>query len=772
MTRNQRFSQFGLLFSVLLLSTCMAGYLSAQSASPLNEPRIEARVDALLKQMTLEEKVNQLVQRAADSEPAEVVKGGGWEGVAARGEVGSLFNLTDPARVNAIQKAAVEKSRLHIPILFGLDVIHGFRTDFPVPLGMSTTWDPVLVEKASRVAAQEASAAGVRWTFSPMVDIARDARWGRIVEGAGEDPYLGSLLARAYVRGYQGPRLDAPGSIAACAKHYVAYGAAEGGRDYNTVDISDRTLRGVYLPPFHAAVEAGVATVMSAFNPLNGVPASANGYTIKQILKGEWKFQGFVVSDWTSVAELIPHGIALDGETAARKAFLAGVDMDMVDGLYTNLVKLVRSGAVPESALDDAVRRILRVKFALGLFEHPYAPEGNAPADIPAASRELARTVAEESFVLLKNQAPSGGAPALPIGANVHSLALIGPLADDAADMLGPWATARANAQDVVTLRAALAERAATSRFKLVYAQGTEIWGDAESGFAEAVDAASQADLVVMALGEDDSSSGEAGSRAHLDLPGNQQKLLEAVAATGKPIVLVLFNGHPLALTPVAPKASALVEAWFPGTEAGPALARVLFGDTDFSGRLTVSLPRAVGQEPLYYNAFSTGRPPEGIDLSHRPMNPEERYHSRYFDEQNSPLFPFGFGLSYTEFSYSPVTLSAGKLSASETNAGKARPLEVSAEVKNVGDRPGTDVVQLYIRQQGTSVERPGRELKGFQRVTLGPGESKRVAFKLGREELKFWNLEMKDVLEPARVTVWIAPNSAAGSEVQFEVTK
>jgi len=446
--------------------------------------------------------------------------------------------------------------------------------------------------------------------------------------------------------------------------------------------------------------------------------------------------------------------------------------MDMVDGLYTNLVKLVRSGAVPESAVDDAVRRILRVKFALGLFEHPYAPEGNAPADIPAASRDLARTVAEESFVLLKNQALSGGAPTLPIDSNVHSLALIGPLADDAADMLGPWATARANAQDVVTLRAALAERAATSRFKLVYARGTEIWGDSESGFAEAVDAASQADLVVMALGEDDSSSGEAGSRAHLDLPGNQQKLLEAVAATGKPIVLVLFNGHPLALTRVAPKVRALVEAWFPGTEAGPALARVLFGDTDFNGRLTVSLPRAVGQEPLYYNAFNTGRPPEGIDLSHRPINPEERFHSRYFDEQNSPLFPFGFGLSYTKFSYSPLTLSVARISASEMNAGKARPLKVSAEVKNFGDRPGTEVVQLYIRLQGTSVERPLRELKGFQRVTLGPGVSKRVEFTLGREELKFWNLEMKDVVEPARVTVWIAPSSVAGSEAQFEIMK
>jgi beta-glucosidase len=772
MNRNKRFSRSGLLAAVPLFFLCMVSYLFAQGASPLNDPRIEARVEALLKQMTLEEKVNQLIQSTAVPEPPEVTQRGGWEGVAARGEVGSLINVTDPAQVNAIQKAAVEKSRLHIPILFGLDVIHGFRTGFPVPLGMSATWDPALVEKVARAAAQEASAAGVRWTFSPMVDIARDARWGRIVEGAGEDPYLGSVLARAYVRGYQGSKLDAPGSLAACAKHYVAYGAAEGGRDYNTVDISDRTLRGVYLPPFHAAVEAGAATVMSAFDSLNGVPASANAYTLKRILKGEWKFPGFVVSDWSSVAELIPHGIALDGETAARKAFLAGVDMDMVDGLYVNLVKLVRSGAVPESALDEAVRRILRVKFALGLFEHPYALEASAPAEIPAATRELARTVAEESFVLLKNDALSGGAPALPVGSNVHTLALIGPLADDAADMLGPWATARANPQDVVTLRAALAERAAAGGFKLVYAQGTEIWGDSETGFAEAVSAASQADLVVMALGEDDASSGEAGSRAHLGLPGNQKKLVEAVAATGKPVVLVLFNGHPLALTYVAPKVTALVEAWFPGIEAGPALARVLFGETDFSGRLTVSMPRAVGQEPLYYNAFNTGRPADGIDLSHRPTTPEERYHSRYIDELNSPLFPFGFGLSYTKFSYSPLTLSAARISAAELNAGKGRPLEVSAEVKSLGDRPGTEVVQLYIRQQGTSVVRPVRELKAFERVTLDPGETKRVEFTLGREQLKFWNLEMKDVVEPARVTVWIGPSSVEGPQVQFEITK
>jgi beta-glucosidase len=772
MTQLKRLSRGRLFACTFVIFILMARPVSAQAPAQLEDPKIEARVDVLLQQMTLEDKVHQLLQYVGSVVPPEVAQSGGWEGVAARGEVGSLFGMTDPVAINKIQTAAVEKSRLHIPIIFGLDVIHGFHTDFPVPLALAATWDPALVEKVSRAAAEESYAAGVRWTFSPMVDIARDARWGRIVEGAGEDPYLGSAMARAYVRGYQGTRLDAPGSIAACAKHYVAYGGAEGGRDYNTVDMSDRTLRDVYLPPFHAAVEAGAPTLMSAFNPLNGVPASANAYTLKQILKGGWKFQGFVVSDYTAVAELIPHGIALDGATAARKAFLAGVDMDMVDGLFANLTKMVQSGSVPETSIDDAVRRILRVKFALGLFDHPYPTRRDTSMVVPSSTRKLARTAAEESFVLLKNDAVGGGSPALPIGSGVHTLALIGPLADDAEDMLGPWAAADARPNEVVTLRGALRECARTSQIKLVYAKGTEVWGESESGFAEAVDAARQADVVLMALGEDAAASGEAGSRAHLNLPGNQQKLLEAVASTGKPIVLVLFNGHPLALTQAAPKAAALVEAWFPGYEAGPALTETLLGNVDFSGRLTVSLPRAVGQEPLYYNAFNTGRPADGIDLSKRPVNSEQRFHSRYFDEQNSALYPFGYGLSYAKFSFSAVKLSANTISASEVNGGSAAPLMVSAEVRNTGDRPGTAVAELYIREQGTSVERPARELKGFERVALDPGESKQVEFTLGRDELKFWNIDMKDVVEPARVTVWVGPSSVEGSQAQFEITK
>jgi beta-glucosidase len=748
--------------------------LPAQSAGgALSDPRIEARADALVKQMTLEEKVGQLIQRTAFG--GATGPGGGSSSMseaAAKGELGSLFNLIDPANINAVQKAAVEKSRLHIPVLFGLDVIHGFRTTFPVPLAMAATWDPALIEHAARVAAEETSAAGVRWTFSPMVDIARDARWGRIVEGAGEDPYLGSAVARAYVRGYQGERLDAPDSIAACVKHFVGYGAAEGGREYNTVDMSERTLRQIYLPPFRAAVDAGTATLMSAFNSLNEVPATANQFTLTEILRKEWKFRGLVVSDYTAVQELIAHGIALDAATAARKALLAGVDMDMVDGAYENLVQLVRSGSVPEAVVDEAVRRVLRVKLALGLFENPYVKETPRSETIQPEYLEGARTLAEKSFVLLKNDPEAGGATVLPIDSKVKAIALVGPLADSARDMLGPWPTAASSPKDVVTLRAALTERAGKNGIKLLYAHGTDIWGESEAGFAEAASVARQADLVVMALGEDAESSGEAGSRAHLGLPGNQEQLLDAVSATGKPVVVVLFSGRPLALVAALPHMAALLEAWFPGVQAGPGLVRTLFGDVNPSGKLTVTFPRTVGQEPLYYNALSTGRPPNGIDLSHRPVKMDERWHSRYLDEQNSGLFPFGYGLSYTKFTYSPLKLSMTTLSARALNDGSAEPLRVSAEVKNTGGRAGDEIVQLYIRQQGTSVARPVHELKGFRRVTLAPGEAKRVEFTLGGEGLRFWNIDMKDVVEPALVTVWIGPSSGEGSEAQFNITE
>ncbi|HVZ17149.1 MAG TPA: glycoside hydrolase family 3 N-terminal domain-containing protein, partial [Terriglobales bacterium] len=633
----------------------------------------------------------------------------------AKGQIGSLFNVTG-SDVNRYQHIAMEKSRLKIPIIFGLDVIHGYRTEFPVPLGLSATWDPAIVEKAMRIAAEEASSDGVRWTFSPMVDIARDARWGRITEGAGEDPYLGSAIARAYVRGYQGKSLSDPTSIAACVKHYVGYGAAEGGRDYNTTEIPDRLLRQVYLPPFHAAQQEGAATFMSAFNSLNEVPASSNKFTLDTILRKEWNFRGFVVSDWTSIAETMAHGIANDGATAARKSMLAGVDMDMESNLYwTNLGNQVKSGKVPISVLDEAVRRILRVKIALGLFEHPYS-DLNEKLALTPEKREVAQKAAEESFVLLKN-GPVNGTPLLPLNPDAK-VALIGPLADSAEDMIGSWG-AKGDPKDAITLRKTLTDKLGN---KLIYAKGTDKLTDSETGFAEAVQAAQQADVVILALGEDAGwMTGEASSRTELGLPGNQEKLLEAVAATGKPVVLLVFSGRPIILNWAAEHVGAIVEAWFPGVQAGPALANTLYGQNNPNGKLTTSFPRAVGQEPLYYNQLPTGRPVGNIDTTRPPTNGDEKYKSRYIDQSNTALYPFGWGLSYTTFTYSPVTLSSTTVKAADLNAGKPG-ITVTANVTNSGKMAGEEVAQLYISERGTSVSRPIHELKGFQKVMLQPG--------------------------------------------------
>jgi beta-glucosidase len=767
----------GLLLAIILVSPlCL---LKAQAPAPkLDDPVIEQRITQLLGQMTLEEKIAQTVH-FADSSTGPGSPHADYREQTAQGHVGSFENITGAAETNALQKIAVENTRLHIPLLFALDVIHGYRTIFPVPLAMASTWDPSLVEKASRVAAIEATREGIRWTFSPMVDIARDARWGRIVEGAGEDSYLGSAMAAAYVRGYQGARLNDPQSMMACVKHYVAYGAAEAGRDYNTVDISERTLFQVYLPPFHAAVDAGAGSIMSAFNTLNGVPSTSNWFTLTHILRQEWGFQGIVISDYGSVSETIAHGIAVDGKTAARKAILAGLDIDLEGNEYSrHLAELVRSGAVPESAVDQAARRMLRVKFALGLFDHPYVPEPRVSEATPAgkpqldpAHVELARTVAERSFVLLKN-AESGGKPTLPLSPDVRTVALIGPLADSAADMLGPW-RARGDAADAVTLRVALTSRLQQSGRQVIYAKGTELLTTEENGFAEAVAAAKQSDVVLMALGEDSLwMSAEGASRAHLGLPGNQQQLLEAVVATGKPVVLIVFSGRPLTLSWAANHVPAILQAWFPGVQAGPALVRTLFGDVNPSGKLTVTMPDNVGQEPLYYDALNTGRPADGVDLSRPPTNKGEKYRSRYVDEPNAPLFPFGFGLSYTTFSYSPLEISTFQLSATELNQKTAQPLHVSTTIKNTGSRAGDEIVELYIRLRGTSVARPIRQLEGFRRITLAPGESKRVEFTLGRDELAFWNIDMQDVVEPANATVWIGPSSAEGQSADFTIAK
>ena len=751
----------------LLLSLAIAQTNSTNWAA---DPKLESRVDQLLKQMTLEEKVGQLVQYSQGQPTGPGTGRSDYKEMVVKGQIGSIFNLTGSAQVNAMQKIAVEQSRLHIPLIFGLDIIHGYRTTFPVPLGLSATWNPDLIQRTARVAAREASRAGVRWTFSPMVDIARDARWGRIVEGSGEDPYLGSAIAAAYIHGYQGGSLSDADSIAACTKHFVGYGAAEGGRDYNTAEIPERLLRQVYLPPFKATVDAGTATFMSAFEALNEVPASANSFTLRTVLKKEWGFQGLVVSDWGAIGELIPQGVALDGATAAQKAITAGVDMDMESNLYgPHMVELVKSGKVPEAVVDDAVRRILRVKFALGLFDHPYTAENQDESQpIPAADLELARTAAEQSFVLLKN-AETSGASVLPLSSSVKTVALIGPLADDAGEMIGSWG-AKGQAKDAITLRAALEQRLKESGGRVLYAKGTDILTTSESGFADAVAAAKQADVVVMAMGEDAAlMTGEAASRARLGLPGNQQRLLEAVSAAGKPVVLLVFSGRPLVLNWAAEHVPAILEVWFPGLQAGPALVRALFGDANPSGRLTTSFPRAVGQEPLYYNALSTGRPARTTDLSHPPASPGEKYVSRYIDEQNSALFPFGYGLSYTTFEYSPTSVSASSVSAAGLNAGKET-IRVSAEVRNSGRVQGDEVVQLYIRERGTSVARPVRELKGFQRITLAPGASQKVEFTLRRDELSFWNIDMKDVVEPSELTVWVAPDSTKGTPAEVKI--
>jgi len=747
------------------------------SNAQLADKTLNARVEKLLGSMTLEQKIGQLTQYTAGEWTGPEGNTLDYDAMIERGEIGSLFNVVGAYSTNRYQHLAVEKSPLHIPLLFGYDVIHGEHTVFPVPLALSSSFDPDLIRQVAHVAAQEASADGIRWVFSPMVDIARDARWGRITEGAGEDPYLGSILAQAYIEGYQGNDLSQPDAVAARVKHFAAYGAANGGREYNTVDMSELTLRQDYLPPYHVGVAAGAATVMSAFNPLNGVPATANPFTLTEILRHEWKFDGMVVSDYGAVRELMNHGIASNGSVAARKALLAGVDMDMQSDLYrTRLADLVQTGQVPQAALDEAVRRVLRVKFALGLFDHPYTEEKKGTNVITSERRELALKAAEETLVLLKNDvAVPDTTPVLPLAKNVPSIALIGPLADSPIDMLGSW-PAKGRMSDVVTLRAALQNRFKDGKTKVLYAKGTSILSDSNAGFAQAIAAAQQASVVILALGESAATmTGESSSRTRLDLPGNQEQLLEAITALGKPTVLVLFDGRPLALKWAAVHVPAILEAWYPGIEAGTAVTDVLFGDVNPSGKLTVSFPRAVGQEPLFYSQLPTGRPADQIDLTQPPTS-TSKYFSRYIDETNAPLFPFGFGLSYTRFTYTNLKLGPSSLSLAKLQADKggifASPpaVHVRVTVKNTGPVPGVEIAQLYLRNTGGSIEEPVRELKGFQRLSLNPGESKQIEFTLGFSELSYYNLDMKRVIEPTQYHVWAGGSSGAALEAAFEV--
>lgn len=727
---------------------------------------IPARVADLLKQMTLEEKVGQLWQ--ADMNGNSDVT---MAGVIRRGGISSFLNgsalIETPVMRNKLQHIAVEQSRLGIPLIFGHDVIHGFRTVFPIPLAQACAWEPDLFERTQAIAAREASAAGIDWTFAPMVDLARDPRWGRIAEGFGEDPFLGALDAAASVRGFQGTDVAGPNQVVACLKHYAGYGAAEGGRDYNTTEISTFTLRNFYLPQFKAGLNAGAWTVMSAFNDLDGMPASADRFTLTTVLRSEWNFHGFVVSDYRSVSELIQHGIAADESQAARFALTAGVDMEMVSTTYVDTVVMqVKTGKIPESIVDQAVRRVLTVKFAKGLFDQPYTDESRyKTAYLRPDAIALAREAAQKSCVLLKNNDD-----VLPLSNQIKRLALIGPLGDDAEDLVGPWSS-RAHVVDIVPLADGIRAKLSTNtEFSVIRGcsiiekgrERTHIENNAKiiehptesNEIANAVSAAKKADVVIMALGEPRDWSGEDGSRSSLGLPGEQQELFDAVAATGKPIVVVLFNGRPLAVPGVVDKASAVLEAWFPGIQGGNGVADLLFGAVPPSGHLTTTFPYDVGQVPLYYNHNNTGRPGIG------------RWKGNYVDGPNKPLFPFGFGLTYTTFTFGQIQLAAPVVKAGGT-------ITASAQLKNTGKRTGTEVAQLYIRDPAfTDGTRPVRELKGFEKVTLQPGEAREVMFKIPTRSLGFYDVQGNWVVQPGKFFVWISKDSASGTPAEFELEK
>jgi beta-glucosidase len=706
-------------------------------------PENGKRIDSLLAKMTPDEKVGQLVQHHYQDRKEFM------EGIR-RGTIGSFLNIPpDPGAADRLQKIAVEESRMGIPLLFGLDVIHGYRTIFPIPLAESSSWDPALAERNARIAAREAASCGVRWTFAPMVDIARDPRWGRIAEGSGEDPFLGSAFARARVRGFQGSVLSDPSSIAACAKHFAAYGWCEGGRDYNSADVSERTLREVVLPPFKAAVDEGCATLMGAFNEIAGVPASINDILLDGMLRQEWGFGGFVVSDWDAIGELLSHGVAETRPQAGAMALSAGLDMDMFSGIFENhLAREVREGRLDEKTVDRAVRRVLGVKLALGLFERPYTDRNLALSVMPQVHMDQALEAARRSIVLLKNE---GGV--LPLNKGLKTIAVVGPLADSRRELLGCW-SCMVNEKNVVSVLEGIRKKLPPSS-RVAYVKGCDIAGGSADGIPEAVDAASGADVIIVVLGEAADMSGEAASRSDLGLPGVQQKLLEALAQTGKPVVLVLANGRPLALPWAAERVPAIVESWQLGTQHGAAVADVVFGDFNPGGKLTVSFPRTAGQVPVYYNHKNTGRPArDGV-----------KFTSKYIDCPSAALYPFGYGLGYASFRY-------GNLKIEPREAGRGKTVNVSAVVANTGKRSGDEIVQLYIRDRVASVTRPVKELKGFSKIALQPGESKTVSFALGPDELGLWNRQMQWTVESGEFQVWVGPNSAEGIEGSFKIVE
>ena len=745
---------FVLNFLVIFSSTCYA-----------QTKTIDQKVDSVLKLMTLDEKVGQMNQYNGDWDATgPITNDGDKQNQIRKGMVGSMLNVTGVEHTTQLQKIAMQ-SRLKIPLLFGQDIIHGYRTTFPIPLAEAASWDLKAIQLSARIAATEAAASGVHWTFAPMVDIARDPRWGRVMEGAGEDPYLGSLIATARVKGFQGKGLGNTDAIMACAKHFAAYGAAIGGRDYNAVDMSLNTLWDIYLPPFKAAAEAGAATFMNSFNTLNGIPATGSAYLQRDILKGMWNFKGFVVSDWNSIGEMIPHGFAKDNYDASFKAIIAGNDMDMESRSYIkNLARLVKDGKVKIQLVNDAVRRILKKKFEMGLFDDPFKfsnKEREQQQWNNKQNLEAEKLMAEKSIVLLKNAVPQGGInQLLPLNkTNVQgkTIALIGPFIKGVRDNLGFWSyTWPDDSARIISVWEGMKNKVGGAA-NLVYAKGCNINDTSHAGFNEAIETAMKADVVIMNVGEAADMSGEAKSRSNIHLPGVQEELIKAIYATGKPVIVMINAGRPLIFNWTADHVPAIVYTWWLGTEAGAAIADVLFGDYNPSGKLPMSFPRAEGQIPIYYNHFSTGRPAKNdSDLN---------YVSSYIDLPNSPKFAFGYGLSYSTFSYSDI-----KLSAARFRPGQA--LTASVVVTNSGKYDGKETVQLYIRDMVGSVVRPVKELKGFQQIFLKAGESKTITFNITTDDLKFYNNDLKYVYEPGDFKLFIGTNCDDVKEADFTLLK
>ncbi|WP_338767633.1 glycoside hydrolase family 3 N-terminal domain-containing protein [Massilia sp. METH4] len=732
-----------------LRPAALAVSLIAMPALSLAQDAIDRKVDALLKRMTLQEKVGQLHQLSgAEATGPEAAKRASQNSEIRAGNVGSVLNIKGAKETREAQALALQ-SRLKIPLLFGLDVIHGYRTVFPVPIGEAASWDLEAIEQSARVAAREAAAAGIHWTFAPMVDIGRDPRWGRVMEGAGEDTHLGSKIAVARVRGFQGAALGATDRVMATAKHFAAYGAAIAGRDYNAVDMSPQQLHEVYLPPFKAAADAGVATFMNSFNTLNGVPATGSALLQRDILKGEWKYRGFVVSDWASVKEMVLHGYAKDLSDAAVKAINAGSDMDMEGEAYiAHLAQAVKDGKVPQKNVDDAVRRILRKKFEMGLFDDPYRfsdPQREQAVLADPAHRAIARDVARKSLVLLKNERN-----VLPLAKNARHIAVIGPLADSRRDLEGGWVVSDVRGEVVSVLDGI---RNGAPRAQVSHAAACAPGCATAEGFDAAVAAAAKADVIVLAVGETWDMSGEAKSRTDIGLPGRQTELFQRLKATGKPVVAVLFAGRPMIFNEIADHADAILYAWFPGSEGGNAVADVLFGDYNPSGKLPATFPRNLGQIPISYAQYNTGRPV--VDEK------DIVYRSAYIDSPNTPRYAFGHGKSYTEFGYSGVQLDRTVLRAGQTAT-------LSFELENRGKVAGTEIAQLYIRDMVASVVRPLKELKGFAKVHLQPGERRRVTFTIDRDTLAFFNSQLKWGAEPGEFKLMVG---SASDDVRLETT-